>query len=911
MAIILPLLSTFNAAGIKAAQGQLAGLGKSLKGLVGPAAVATLGVQALQGAVRFASEAISEARDLERNMAALGTVFGNLEPRMKAFVDNAYNMGLSQVDAARTSTFLGSVLKQAGLPMDQVAQKTEELTILAQDLATTYGYDTSEALTAMTALFRGEYDPIEKFGVALKQNEVNALVAAKGLGHLTGQEMLNAQQTVRMEQLFLRSADAAGAFARQSGTLFVEQKKLTAVFDNMQAAVGSQLTPAIAGLMQELTPIVEDLTPVLSQSFASVGTVIDTLSPIVGALGDIFVDLFDTLTLVTDAIAGISESAAPYLIGVFDLLAETVDVLNTGMQQIGDFLGDLSGWAEDFNNSDVGKFFISWSESIVETNRGLSIVLDFMDRIKARGTEQQLYGLKQDSRQSLLDSRLENKQRRLGLGEWADKGGSSGSNGAKKVAKDSVADFYKELKDEIAKQSARLKLANLGASKAFIESVVGSGEDWKKVYASVAARGKAGVTQLQREFNKTSAGLKEIADANEAAVKAAQDAYDEAYKAYEKQLDVYNKQVDAINELKKSLKELVTAVAPLAVVTREIGAFEQSTIDSFDNIANTITQSVADGTMLKDAADALIKYARSEQGVIQDLMRQRDELVNRRSLAQSLMADVKSTIVGMGNITEILGKNAEDVTQTITKMVGNVQVATSKVIKGATGGSKELISSFTDTLKKTKEFAQQLKDLRALGLDKNLYQQIVSAGIDAGGATAKAILEGGTGTVSELNSLFAELDAVGADIAEQTGQVMFGAGIDLVDGLINGMISKEKALVDYATELATKFSTKFNEEMAKALPMPTAPTAPGAPTVAQSMSVNSALLDTFAVARDFAGSASDYYSTSESVRFANIAQKQQVPINITVNAGIGTDGKIVGQTIQSYINQYNKANSSF
>jgi hypothetical protein len=239
-------------------------------------------------------------------------------------------------------------------------------------------------------------------------------------------------------------------------------------------------------------------------------------------------------------------------------------------------------------------------------------------------------------------------------------------------------------------------------------------------------------------------------------------------------------------------------------------------------------------------------------------------------------------------------------------MVGNVQVATSRVIKGATGGAAELVASFTETLNKTKQFAQQLKDLRALGLDKNLYQQIVSAGIDAGGATAKAILEGGTGTVSELNSLFAELDAVGGDIAEQTAQVMYGAGIDLTDGLIAGLLSKEQELVNSATILANAFMTEFNSRVNMALPMPNAPVAPSMNDV--NLTVGAAQLDTFALAKRFAGSAADYYGTSESIRFANIAQKQNAPINITVNAGLGTDGKIVGQTIQSYINQYNKAN---
>jgi hypothetical protein len=910
MAIILPILSTFNAAGVKSAQSSLGALGKSLKGLAAPLAGAFAGFNALQGAINFAGDAISEARDLERNMAALGTVFGNLEPRMAAFAQNAYTMGLSQSEAARTATFLGSVLKQAGFGMDEVADNTEKLTILAQDLATTFGYDTSEALTAMTALFRGEYDPIEKFGVALKQNEVNALVAAKGLGKLTGQAMLNAQQVVRMEQLFLRSADAAGAFARQSGTLFVEQKKLTAVFSNMQAAVGTELTPAITTLMQALTPLVEENGPKLQELFRGIGLVIDALIPIVSPIIGFFGSLFETAGKLLQALDPLTKLMGAGFAVALELI---VDLLNHILAPF-NALFDAINKVFDAGNKDFGNLGITDFLRDMVAQGGLvasilSPVVKILDRIGEITNAQDINkGTRGETARFAAMSRFYDGKAKFERDARAAAAAAAGS-GTK--TKDVIAEFYKDLKDELDKQAARLKLERLGASTAFIESIVGSGEDWKKVFADVAKRGQDGIAKLQKQFNKTSAGLKEIADANEALAKTAQDAYDEAFKAYEKQLEVYEKQVEAINALKKALKELTTSVNPLAVVTREIGSFEQSTIDSFDNIAKSISDSVADGTMLKSAADALIKYARSEQAVIQDLMRQRDELVNRRSLAQALMADVKSTIIGMGNITEILAKNATDVTQTITKMVGNVQVATSKVIKGATGGASGLIASFTETLNKTKAFAQQLKDLRALGLDKNLYQQIVSAGIDAGGATAKAILEGGTGTVSELNSLFKELDTVGTEIAEQSAQVMYGAGIDLVDGLIAGMISKEQELVNYATTLANAFATAFSDRVNLALPMPSAPIAPTLGSLTQTMAVNSALLDTFAVARDFAGSAENYYSGSESIRFANIAQRQGVPINITVNAGLGTDGKIVGQTIQSYINKYNKANSSF
>jgi phosphoglycolate phosphatase-like HAD superfamily hydrolase len=911
MAIILPILSTFNAAGVKAAQGALSNLGGSLKTLGKQALGATVGFQALQAAVDFAGNAVSEARDLERNMAALGTVFDNLTPRMKDFVKNAEDIGLSQVEAARTSTFLGSVLKQAGFGMEDVADNTEKLTVLAQDLATTFGYDTSEALTAMTALFRGEYDPIEKFGVALKQQEVNSLLAAKGLGKLTGQALLNAQQVVRMEQLFLRSADAAGAFARQSGTLFVEQKKLTAVFNNMEAALGAQLTPALADMMQALTPIVKDLTPKLVETFGYVGVTMKNLTPIVDSLGSIFGSVFDVVNKFAEILTPLGNNIASVLVVAFENLASVVERAVYWIDVIHQSLKDLNLTVDETKPAPVtewleglgdrlgalnGLYVLAkqFKEQIIETNDALAFAQG-----ASMGTQSRSFGR---DRNALIKRGLYNKPPSSGTGNQDGKG---------KTAKDTVAEFYKDLKDELDKQAARLKLERLGASTAFIESIVGSGEDWKKVFANVAKRGEDGIAKLQKQFNKTSAGLKEIADANEALAKAAQDAYDEAFKAYEKQLEVYEKQIEAIQELKKSLSDLTKSVAPLAIVTREIGQFEQSTIDSFDNIVQAITEGVADGTLLKEAAQGLIDYARKEQAVIADLMRQRDDIANRRSLAQAMLADVKSAIVGMGNITEILGKTTSDVTETITKMVGGIQVATSKVIKGATGGATDLIASFTETLNKTKEFAKQLKDLRALGLDKNLYQQIVSAGIDAGGATAKAILEGGTGTVSELNSLFAELDAVGGDIAEQSAQVMYGAGIDLVDGLLNGLMSKEQELVNYATKLAETFATAFADKVNFALPMPSAPIAPALPSVAQTMAVNSALLDTFAVARDFAGSAENYYSGSESIRFANIAQRQGVPINITVNAGLGTDGKIVGQTIQSYINKYNKANSSF
>jgi signal transduction histidine kinase len=290
--MFLNIVSTFKGDGISAATRQLGAFGSAAGGLgstlgkVG-SALAAFGIAAK--AVEFTKTSIDSARDLERNMFSLNTVFDDMAPVMAEFTENAHEIGLSQKDAAKAATFLGSVLKQSGFSMADTSKETQKLVALGVDLAATYGYDVQEALLGMTALFRGEYDPIEKFGVAMKQSEINAELAARGLNNLEGAARRNAEQVIRMELLYQRAADATGAFTGQSGNLFVEQKKLQAQFENMQASIGTQLLPVMGALVEALVPLVDYLGPKISQA------VTDSL-PALQGFTDLIKDMSDTTT---------------------------------------------------------------------------------------------------------------------------------------------------------------------------------------------------------------------------------------------------------------------------------------------------------------------------------------------------------------------------------------------------------------------------------------------------------------------------------------------------------------------------------------------------------------------------------------------------------------------------------------
>jgi hypothetical protein len=317
--MFLNVVSTFKGDGLAAATRQLGAFGQASNGLgstlgkVG-AALASFGIAAK--AVQFGKNSIESARDLERNLFSVGTIFDEFSPKIVQFTKDAAQLGLSQKDAAKASTFLGSVLKQSGFSMDFVTSETQKLVSLGVDLAATYGYDVQEALLGMTALFRGEYDPIEKFGVAMKQSEINAELVARKLDHLTGAERRNAEQTIRLELLYQRAADATGAFGAQSGNLYVEQKKLQAQFENIQAQLGTDLLPVFGQLVEALVPLVDDLTPRLAQAVQDSIPVLETM---VGVLSD----MSDETTTTGQTFGVLSEALGT----TFRIFAENIGLI--------------------------------------------------------------------------------------------------------------------------------------------------------------------------------------------------------------------------------------------------------------------------------------------------------------------------------------------------------------------------------------------------------------------------------------------------------------------------------------------------------------------------------------------------------------------------------------------------------
>lgn len=239
-------------------------------------AIAALG----KGAMDYASEA-------EQSYGAVESIFGAHADAITAKSKEAAEaVGLSGREYRELSSLTGAMLKNMGMPMDEVTGKTQELVAVASDLSATFGGSTKDAIEAVNALLRGEADPIERYGVSIKKADVNARLAAKGLSDLEGEALKQAEAQELLGLLMEQTADAQGQFARETDTAAHKQQVATAKMNDAREVIGTALLPVMADLM-DVGARVAEVIGEHPRLFLAIAGAVGTLAAGVVALGTI------------------------------------------------------------------------------------------------------------------------------------------------------------------------------------------------------------------------------------------------------------------------------------------------------------------------------------------------------------------------------------------------------------------------------------------------------------------------------------------------------------------------------------------------------------------------------------------------------------------------------------------------
>lgn len=208
------------------------GTARRTAGLVG---VALVGAGA--AARKYASEA-------QQSAGAVEAVFGRQAGAVrKAARSAAKDLGLARSEYENMSAVFGAQLKNLGVATEQLVPLNGRLIKLGGDLAATFGGTTSEAVEALSSLMRGERDPIERYGVSIKQADINAQLAAKGQSKLTGAAKRQAETEATLALLFKQTAKAQGQRAREAGSDAQAAEVASAKMKNAWASFGTAVLP--------------------------------------------------------------------------------------------------------------------------------------------------------------------------------------------------------------------------------------------------------------------------------------------------------------------------------------------------------------------------------------------------------------------------------------------------------------------------------------------------------------------------------------------------------------------------------------------------------------------------------------------------------------------------------------------
>lgn len=259
---------------------KLPGVAKKAAGFFA-AAFAAVGVGA------FLKNAVSEAVDLGENMSKVEVVFGDSAGAVNDFAATASTaLGQSRNQALAAAGTFGSLFVGMGIGQTQAKDMSLSMVQLASDMASFSNATPEEALDALRAGLIGETEPLRRFGVMLDAAKVEAEAMRLGLvgvgGELTEAAKAQAVYSLVMQQTSLQQGD----FERTSAGLANQQRIIKAQFTDLTTNVGGLFVPALANAAAGITG---GLMPALLGATERLPALGDAL----GAAGDVFRVGFD------------------------------------------------------------------------------------------------------------------------------------------------------------------------------------------------------------------------------------------------------------------------------------------------------------------------------------------------------------------------------------------------------------------------------------------------------------------------------------------------------------------------------------------------------------------------------------------------------------------------------------------
>lgn len=238
---------------------------------------------------------VKMASDAEEASSKMTAVFGANRKEMDVWIK-----GLQSSVPATTKQLheltsgIQDLLVPLGMAPAAAMKMTQQITVLAADLASFNNIPIEEALAGIRSGLVGQYEPLLKFGVALNATRVKAEAVRLGLHKGKGELDANAKAQVAFRMILERTTAAHGDAARTANSAANQLKFLARDAKEVAIGFGQILLPAVVPLIRAL----KGLAGGVSEMSTSTKSAIAITAVLVGAVGPLLIVFGKLLTLL-------------------------------------------------------------------------------------------------------------------------------------------------------------------------------------------------------------------------------------------------------------------------------------------------------------------------------------------------------------------------------------------------------------------------------------------------------------------------------------------------------------------------------------------------------------------------------------------------------------------------------------
>lgn len=738
------LAAAGDGAGDAMAGGVASSFGSKIKGYIAPVIAGFAATFAATGLTNLVKDSVKAASDYGESTNAIKVAYGEAASGIAALgSDAATRLGLTSTQFNQIATQFSAFGKTIAGSGGDVVGVIDDLSSRGADFASVFNIEVNDALALFQSGLAGETEPLRKYGIDLSAAAVEHYALAKGIIH--GKEKMTEAQKVQARYGLLMESTAmtAGDFANTSGGLANQQRILTAQTEELKRKFGDSLLPVLTNLASFANTTLIPAITAVGQFFSEYG------APIAAFAGTIAVL---TLALNAQAIATAITTSATWA-WTAALLANPITWIVVGIAALVAGIVLLATKTTFFQDvwAAMTKFFTeAWNNVVKFFSAAWTNITNFfksaLDFIVRMFMDWSLWGLV------------------IKLVTWIVQNWGKIGQFFATVWNNIVAFF--------ATAWSNITTGVSNGINTVIKFFSGMGA---QIIGVLSGAGKwlvdTGKNLIQGLLNGAGSLLKNIGNFF---LKMLPGWIVDPFKA-----------ALGIRSPSRVFREFGKNI--LEGLIQGLTSDEEGVLATMKKVSDWVSDALFSKELSKRGAAAANALVAVYSSRLQSLASEHDKVVEKLKAAQEDLANQL--------------KAKADLVKSLTDKYGAGYTLDEKTTAAMA------IQQLKDRIAKSQELKTVTDQLVAMGLNKDLYKQIIEAGaVDF----AKSIVEGGSEAVSQLNVLANEADTQAAALAERVGSVLFDEGIKFAQSVVDGLLSQEQTLSSMMARVADEFATRIS-----------------------------------------------------------------------------------------------------